>query len=314
MNKLRNFLGVLGVLSAVSTFFGLRGFLRWLRQRPEYQAEYHTPAAGTVPSRAAPQTTSYTGMRGFSPIPATGPEETGLGGAIPTPHQMTRSESERDTEDWARGSGSGPLDSSTEGPTGATPRVVPGEIPHTASAAPPSTEEMAVAMGVDGEVIETPARMPSQRGEPGTPEASIHSTATVAGIDAGPLDLPLVEALIAQDDLMAVIRERRAGHYRDPDPSPSSLTPVDRMRFQHAVDRLADAMGRVDVIAFQPGSGEERAHRIIQKVHDALSHLQYTDDDLILIDAEVRAEACEALRSIQRVVDWDKAYAIYGCS
>lgn len=314
IKKLGNFLGVLGVLSAVSTFFGMRGFLRWLRQRPEYQAEYYSPAAGSVPGRPAPQpTTSYTGMRGFSPIPATGPEESGLGGSVPTPHEMSHSEDQPRPEEGRR-TGSGPVDSSTEGPTGATPRVVPAEIPQTGVTAPPSTADAAVAMGVDRDAIDTPARMPSQRGEPGTPAAAeTPSTETVAGIHAGPLDLALVEALIAQDDLMAVIRERRAGRFNDPEPTPSSITPVDRMRFQHAVDRLADAMSRVDSATFQPGSKEQRAYRIIEKVHNALSHLNYTDEDIMRIDSEVRAEACDALWSIQHVVDWDKAYTIYGC-
>lgn len=317
MKKLRNFLGVLGVLSAVSTFFGLRGFLRWLRQRPEYQAEYYSPAAGSVSNRPvenrpAPQPTSYTGMRGFSPIPATGPEETGLGGTIPTPHEPVEPEDARKLEDWERTS-AGPADSSTEGPTGATPRVVPAEIPHTGVGAP-STEQAAAAMGVDRDAIDTPARMPSQRGEPGTPAAAeTPSTETVAGIHAGPLDLALVEALIAQDDLMAVIRERQAGHYRDPEPTPSSITPVDRMRFQHAADRLADAMGRVDAATFRHGSKDERTYRIIEKVRNALSRLDYTDADILRIDTEVRAEACNALWNIQHVVDWDKAYTIYGC-
>ena len=313
MKKLRNFLGVLGVLSAVSTYFGLRGFLRWLRQRPEYHAEVYTPAAGSVPNWQTQQPPSYTGMRGFSAIPATGPEETGLGGFIPTPHEPAAPEDARKLDEWERTS-SGPVDSSTEGPTGATPRVVPAEIPRTGVTAPPSTADAGVAMGIDRDAIDTPARMPSQHGEPGTPGAAeTPSTETVAGIHAGPLDLALVEALIAQDDLMAVIRERQAGHYTDPDPTPSSITPVDRMRFQHAVDRLAEAMGRVDSATFRPGSKEERAYRIIEKVHNALSHLNYTDADITRIDTEVRTEACDALWSIQHVVDWDKAYTIYGC-
>lgn len=158
--------------------------------------------------------------------------------------------------------------------------------------------------------------VPATGKEAGAPDLASAASQPAAVVDVREMVNPLVQHLLAFDELIALLRDRRQGG--DFAPGSRTLSEGDRAGFEETLDRLEALVPDYGPGHFEGDSLQARIYRLTVKVREALRDRDLGDDDLFRINGEVRAETCRLLAEIQwegadDTPEFERVREVYNC-